>query len=227
MTDDFRTGADWASLIEDYEDTHDSPDPSSMAAADISRQLGALRRLYARQAAYEQLHVAELERLETRRAILTGPLVERIHKIEASLRQYALRSFLDFGKTGTTTPNGVIRASRDLVPELVIDEAEVVKWIGRFSAVSPSPVVEMKPTVRVGQLRALLVKLEQSGELRRAVICEGCEPKVLESEASFRRAFDPGEVGVWLDRDNLALVGVYWQPSGIDGCGRDFTIVAI
>jgi len=226
--DDFRTGADWASLIEDYEDTQDSPDPSSMAAVDISRQLGALRRLYAHLGSYEQLHLAEVERLEARRDVLTGPLVERIQRIEAALRQYALRSFLDFGKTGTilATPNGVIRASRELVPELSIDHAEVAKWIGRFTP-NPAAVVEMKPVVRVAQFRPLLAKLEQTGELRRAIICDGGEPKIIEPGTGFTRPFDPGEVGVWLDRDNLALVGVTWEPSGVEGCGHDFTIVAI
>lgn len=221
MTDDFRTGADWGSLIEGYEDQQDQPDPSSMAAPAVSQMLGILRRLYARLGEYEVMHLAEIRRLDERREALVGPLVKRVQQLEASLRQYALRSFLDFGKTGTiiATPNGVIRASRDLVPEIDVDINV---------ADLPEHLIDRKPVAHMAMLRQWLAVLEDSGEFRRFVVRDSDDARVeVAAGAVYRRPLEPGELGVWIDKQENIMPGLSWKPSGDEGSGRTFTIVAV
>lgn len=232
--DEFRPGSYWAGLIDEYEgaDTDFAPpDAASLNADTVSRLFWVLRRLHAKVADYDKLHLAELARLERRREALVGPVINRIVSIEASLRQYGLRAHLDFGKTGTilATPNGSIKSSRPLVPELSIADRVVAVWL---RPLNPDAVFD-EPKVGKGALREFLEAGEEHDQYRRA-IDKGMGLGglvVLDKGQVWLEPFEDNWRGVWVKVDVLGVevevvAGVSWKPSGEQGCGRTFTLVA-
>lgn len=230
--DEFRPGSYWSDLIEEFESEEPEapPDAASLSAEGVSRMFYALRRLHAKIADYDRLHLAELDRLERRRAALVSPIVARIDHIEGVLRQYALRAHLDFGKTGTilATPNGSIRAGRALIPDIHITDRDVAPWL---RPLSPDAVFD-EPKVGKGALRYFLEQAEERGEYSRAIRTANGKIELLERGEPWLAPLPDGALGVWVKANPDAigaldvLPGVTWRPAGEQGCGRTFTLVA-
>lgn len=209
----------------DVPDDDDSwaPDPSTLAAPQVSKMLRVLRNMYAELADYELLHRGELARLAATHERHAGPVVKRIKSLEASLRSYALRSYIDFGKTRTVTPNGAITASRPLVTELTIVDEDLAQWA------TVAPIVESRAKVPVGKLRPLLERLEAEDRVHRALMVDG-ELTILDTSQDLMRPLRPGETGVYVERPAddadpwLLIEGLTWSPPGYDGSGRTFTV---
>ncbi len=227
---EYRPGNYWDDLIDDYEGAVDEdarpPDAASLNAETISRLFWVLRRLHAKVADYDRLHLAEVARLEHRRQTLVGPVIRRIDSIEATLRQYALRAHLDFGKTGTilATPNGTIKASRALVPELTVADRDVAVWL---RPLNPDAVFD-EPKIGKGALRYFLECGEAAGDYRRAIRYPDGQMRLLDQNEVWLAPFEDGARGVWVDAvdQGRVLPGVTWRPAGEQGCGRTFTLVA-
>lgn len=248
-TDDpIRDPGYWSDLIDSFEDQEAPPDPASMAADDVNRMLGSLRRLMGRVADYDLLHLAELARLEARRDKMVGPVIARIETLEQTLRDYGVRAFTDFGKTGTilAAPNGSIRAGRELVTDLSIADDKVEPWL---KPLAPDAVT-YKPQVSKADLRYHLEQGVIASNYRQAIVVDrGLSGviviAVLEPGARWSGEFGDGWVGVWVRPDHAAgklgvaswpeqgemiipeftvVQGVTWKPTGEQGCGRTFTI---
>lgn len=247
--DPIRDPGYWSDLIDSFEDQEAPPDPASMAADDVNRMLGALRRLMGRVADYDLLHVAELARLDARREKMVGPVIARIESLEGTLRDYALRAFTDYGKTGTilAAPNGSIRAGRELVTDLSIADDKVEAWL---KPLAPDAVT-YKPQVSKADLRYHLEQGVIAGWYRQAIVVDrGMSGviviAVLEPGARWSGLFDERWAGVWVRPEHAGagklgvaswpeqgevitdtgriLDGVTWKPTGEQGCGRTFTI---
>ena len=189
----------WSDLIDSFEEQEAPPDAASLAADDVSRMLGGLRRLMARAADYQLLHDRELARLEARRAELVGPVIARIERLEQTLKEYGLRAYLDFGKTGTilVTPNGSIKASRPLVPGLQVDDAKVAEWLSPLA----SAAVTYHPKVSKSAARTHLEQGEQDGSYRRAIVIEQDGRFIviaLIGDRPWLGEMEPGWRGVWI-----------------------------
>lgn len=207
----------------DAPDDEQPPDPATLDLPRVSGMLRRLRGLYRELAGYEQLHADELARLADTHERYAGPLAARIRSLEAVLRAYAVRSFVDFGKTKVTTPNGVITASRPLIPVLDVIDEDLAQWTQVAS------IVETKPKIPVAKLRALLTQLEAADRVRRALLRKD-ELTILDQGGELLRPLDADEEGVYLERmaaeDDpwLLIEGLRWSPAGYDGSGRTFTV---
>lgn len=248
--DPIRDPGYWSDLIDSFEDQEAPPDPASMAADDVNRMLGSLRRLMGRVADYDLLHIAELGRLQARRDKMVGPVIERVQALEQTLRDYGVRAFTDFGKTGTilAAPNGSIRAGRELVTDLSIHDAAVEPWL---KPLAPD-AVSYTPKVSKADLRYHLEQGVIAGTYRQAIVVDRATSGVvaicvLEPGAKWSGLFDDRWAGVWVrpthnaaahpfdvswpaqgevipDPDGAIVAGVTWKPTGEQGCGRSFTI---
>jgi hypothetical protein len=215
----------WGQIIASYEDEIEGDvepwDPATASIDQVSGMMRRLRRLSARVADYEHLHVAEVARLNRRRDQLVGPLVRQITQLESALRQYAKRAYQDFGKTSVATPNGVLKASRALADELTIDDALCAGWL---RAQRPE-AIEDRPKVLKAKLRDFLD--HHPDQFQRA-IRDDDDIRVLPTP-DHKRPLGASEVGVFVelgdDEQWHELAGVTWTPAGDEGCGRTFSIV--
>lgn len=244
MTETVRDQGYWSDLIDSYEDQEAPPDAASMAAADVSRMLGALRRLTSRLADYDVLHARELARLDERRTKLIGPVADRIAALEQALRDYGLRAYEDFGKTGTilATPNGSIRCGRPLVSELSIKDDTVEEWLKWLAP----DAVTYKAKIGKADLRFHLEQGVDKGQYRQAIVLDRGPDGVVvlvvvdpaEHPMGWHGEFTDEQTGIWIRphestwpdageiiTDASRIVqGVTWHPTGERGCGRNFTI---
>lgn len=215
------TGCDDDSLA----DIDGPPDASTLQLDQVSKMLRLLRHLYAELGEYEQLHQAELARIAAAHERYAGPVVRRIEQVEEVLRRYAARSWIDFRKAKTITPNGAITASRALLPELAVRDDVLADWTW------VGPIVEQRPKIPLAKLRELLGGLEADGVVRRALLRDQTLV-VIEQGEVFERELRDGERGVYLERlgdDDpwLLIEGLQWTPAGHYGSGRTFTVAPL
>lgn len=212
----------------EYDDPDWSP-PSDAAVANIeqvSRMLGALRRLHAEVADYDRLHQAEIERLDLQRRTVLGAPLNRIDFLESTITRFGVRAFADFGKTKFGTPNGIIKSSATK-PAIDVDDAAAAEWVAFFQTAAQPPLVEYRPKVFLDTARDLLGWLEEQKEIVRILTVDGDDAYVEFAPGDFpQRLLEPRETGRWYEPATGELVpGFTWRTTGTDGVGRNFRIV--
>jgi hypothetical protein len=236
---------DWADLEDHWVESVDD-DLGLLTAADanidaVSRMMSAMRRLNAEIAEYDRLDAAERRRLDTARDRAIGPLVRRVEFLAGIVQDYAVRAFLDFGKTRLATPNGTI-TSNPTQPALVVDDDVAGQF---FETTERVDLVAWKPKVPVKDLRTWLETAEANGELVRCIVTttdDGVEELDLPPGHVYRFPFTDAETGRWRipgggqePTPDVAhevvgagpdryLPGVTWSPSGTGASGRNFHI---
>ena len=223
--------ADWID-VDDESDPH-IPDASEANIEMVSRMMASIRKLSTQLAEYEVLHVAEQRRLDEQHAKVAGPIVRRIRHLQTVVESYGVRSFLDFKKTKIATPNGTI-TSRVTKPKLVVDDHEA----GNFWQEEDPSLVDWKPKVLVAPLRAKLDQMEVNGEIYRCVVTDEGEmigEQLIKPGEEYRQEFELNQTGRYRivgfkapeDDPNMEpyIPGVFWEPSGTLGSGRNFHVV--
>lgn len=200
----------------------------------VNAMMGRWRRLELEIDEYDRLHEAEMERLRLRREEAIGPVLKRVSRIRFAVEQFAVRAFLDFGKTSLRVPNGDIQ-SRPVVPAIDYDGEKLFKWAvehGEFD-----DMIELRPHFDMKKLRKWLEDRLEQGHIQRLVL-HGDEPGVdfdlVDEKVGWRDEFAPGWTGVWFWTETGAeeygrqegemLPGVTWSPKGTLGSGRNFKV---
>lgn len=216
------------------EDPDETAETRLMSVERVNAMLGRWYRLQAEIDEYDRLHDAEIKRLTERRAQAIGPVENRVGRIRYAIEQFAVRSFLDFGKTSLRVPNGDIQ-SRPVVPAIDYEGQELFEWAvehGEFD-----DIIELRPWFDMKKLRKWLDDRVAQGHLQRLVIWEGIdgpEFEVVDEEKGWHGEFFDGWKGAWFWTETGAdeygrnegelLPGVSWSPKGTLGSGRNFKV---
>lgn len=207
--------------------------PLVMPIERVNALLGRWYRLQADVDDYDRLHNAEIERLSLRREAAVGPIERRIRRIQTAVEEFAVRSFLDFGKTSHRVPNGDIK-SRPVVPGIEYDGKELFDWTVGMSAFDD--ICELRPWFDKKKLRAWLDRQVELGHIERLVIHDQSYDhfQVVDETVGWHSEFPPGYIGVWFWTETGAeefgmtegeiLRGVTWSPNGTFGSGRNFKV---
>ena len=228
-------------LIPPHGDEHaeDTPDRAPSApVSSIERVNGLLGRMHRLQHdvdAYDALHRAEIDKLQKRRETVLGPLLRRIERIEATIDDFAVASYLHFGDVKHRVPNGDI-TSRPVTDTIDKDDNAVHEWL---KDCAPTDTFELRPWIDMKKLRAWLAARVADGHLQRMVSRPATgdqEPEffLVDESKGWPWPLDPGFVGVWFwTSDGVAefdcgegdiLPGVTWSPNGTQGSGRNFKV---
>lgn len=217
------------------EDDQNQPEENLLWSVErVNAMLGRWYRLQLDVDEYDRLHKAEIQRLKDRRDRAVGPVERRINRIRNAVEQFAVRSFLDFGKTSLRVPNGDIE-SRPVVISIDYDAEKLFKWAvdhGEFD-----DIIELKPTFDMKKLRAWLEARVEEGHLQRLVVWEGAdgpEFELVDEKVGWHNEFLAGQEGVWFWTETGAteygreegqmLPGLTWSPKGTLGSGRNFKV---
>lgn len=216
------------------EDPDETPESRLMSVERVNAMLGRWYRLQAEIDEYDRMHEAEIKRLTERRARAIGPVEKRVGRIRSAVEQFAVRSFLDFGKTNLRVPNGDIQ-SRPVVAAIDYDGQGLFKWAvehGEFD-----DMIELRPHFDLKKLRKWLDERVEKGHLQRLVVWEGIdgpEFEVIDEKDGWHQEFPDGWTGVWFWTETGAeeygrnegemLPGVNWAPKGTLGSGRNFKV---
>lgn len=216
------------------EDPDQAPESRLLSVERVNAMLGRWYRLKAEIEEYDRMHEAEIRRLTERRMAAIGPVEKRVNRIRYAVEQFAVRSFLDFGKTTLRVPNGDI-SSRAVVPDIDYDRDKLYDWAvehGEFD-----DMVELRPHFDMKKLRAWLDERVAQGHIERLVIWEGIdgtEFEVVDEKVGWHSEFVGTQQGVWFWTETGAeeygrnegemLPGVTWSPKGTLGSGRNFKV---
>lgn len=217
---------------DDVESPETPPDSPVASVERVNAVLGRWHRLEAEIEAYDRLHRAEIERLDQRRQATVGPIERRIARLRRSVEQFAVQSFLTFGKTNLHVPNGDI-TSRPVVPAIERDDQVAHRWMSTIDDLNDA--WEFVPKIDLRKLRSWLDERLAVGHLQRLVGHRGGDWFVtVDEEQGWHSEFGPDEVGYWFwtetgaeaygTREGEMLPGVTWAPKGTLGSGRNFKV---
>ena len=214
------------------EDTLSAPVPS---VDRVNGMMGRWRRLNAEIAEYDRLHQAEIDRLNERRELAVGPAERRISRLRRAVEEFAVESYLHWGKKSLRVPNGDIQ-SRPVVHDIAYDGAKLFDWAaehGEFDG-----IYELRPWFDMKKLRKWLDDRVDRGHIQRLVMHaegpDGVDFELVDEQQGWHREFMPGWEGVWFWTETGAeeygrqegeiLPGVTWTPKGTFGSGRNIKV---
>jgi hypothetical protein len=198
--------------------------------------MGRWRRLDAEIAEYDRLHQAEIDRLNDRREQAIGPTIRRINRLRRAVEQFAVESYLHWGKTKLRVPNGDIE-SRPVVTKIDTKPEAARPWMVMIPELDKA--WDLEPVIHLKELRAWLDERVAVGHLQRLVMHnegpDGVDFELVDEEEGWHREFMPGWEGVWFWTETGAeaydsategeiLPGVTWTPKGTFGSGRNFKV---
>jgi len=216
---------------EPHEEAPSAPVPSVDL---VNGMMGRWRRLDAQIAEYDRLHRAEIERLNERRELAVGPIERRVDRLRRHVEQFAVQSWIRFGKTSLRVPNGDIE-SRPVVHTITTDAVAAREWIVMIPELDKA--WDTVPVIHLKEFRAWLDERVSVGDLQRLVIWEGIdgpEFTIVDEDEGWHSEFGGTQEGVWFWTETGAekyktaegeiLPGVTWSPKGTFGSGRNFKV---
>jgi hypothetical protein len=201
--------------------------PATARIDDISRLLWRRTKIVAEIAEYDRLEQIEFDRLKRAREDAVGPAERRLAFTDRNVEEFAVRAWLDEGKTRWATPNGII-ASTKVGTKIVADDDMLADWCPPKTVdAPPDDMFETRSKVFVKHLRKWLDAQVTNGTIQRIVLIgKVSDPdysETVDETVGFAREFRVGEVGYWMIVETGEVVpGVTWSPGGDAGSGRNF-----
>lgn len=216
----------------------ESPDPAPQDALPsvdlVNAMMGRWHRLNAQIDEYDRLHRSEIERLEFRREKAVGTIERRRNRIRRAVEQFAVQSYLRFGKTSVHIPNGDIE-SRPVLTDIKTDATVAQPWMVMIPELDEA--WDRVPVIHLKEFRAWLDQRVAEGHLQRLVVWEGVdgpEFELVDEKVGWHSELHGTQEGVWFWTETGAekyktaegemLPGVTWSPKGTFGSGRNFRV---